>query len=255
MALSGRADSRARDEPIPGSRWSFDEEVASAFDDMLERSIPHYQVMRAAVQDIAMGFLEAAKKRTDTPPVVVDLGCSKGETLALVRKALAELGLRARFVGVDVSAPMLRAARARFAGDADVEIEELDLRLGYPSVPPARVTLSVLTLQFIPIEYRQGVMKQIYEHTARGGCFILVEKVLGQTAQLNDMMVARYLDMKRGNGYSEEQITRKRLALEGVLVPITASWNEELLRSAGFEAVDCFWRWMNFAAWAAVRTT
>jgi tRNA (cmo5U34)-methyltransferase len=117
------------------------------------------------------------------------------------------------------------------------------------------VTLSVLTLQFIPLEYRRGLLKQIYEHTAEGGCLILVEKVLGQTPQLDDLMIERYLDMKRANGYSEEQIIRKRLALEGVLVPLTASGNEELLRSAGFEAVDCFWRWMNFGAWAAVRTS
>jgi tRNA (cmo5U34)-methyltransferase len=255
VALLGRADSQERDDLIPGPRWTFDEEVTRAFDDMLERSIPHYQVMRAAVQDIAVAFLERAEQGADTSQLVVDLGCSRGETIALLREAVGALGLRARFVGVDVSAPMLRAARRRFAGDADVEIAELDLRQGYPSASPARVTLSVLTLQFIPIEYRQGVVEQIYEHTAKGGCFILVEKVLGQTAELNDMMVARYLDTKRAKGYSEEQIIRKRLALEGVLVPITASGNEELLRSAGFEAVDCFWRWMNFAAWAAVRTT
>jgi tRNA (cmo5U34)-methyltransferase len=60
--------------------------------------------------------------------------------------------------------------------------------------------------------------------------------------------------MKRANGYSEEQIVRKRLALEGVLVPMTARGNEELLATAGFEAIDCFWRWMNFAAWVAVRS-
>ena len=249
------ADSNKKDELIPGSRWAFDEDVTAAFDDMLERSIPQYHVMRAAVQDIAVAFLEPGRKRADDRPLVVDLGCSRGETIALLRNTTGGPGLHARFVGVDVSDPMLRATRRRFAGDPDVEIVEFDLRQGYPSVPPACVTLSVLTLQFIPIEYRHATVKQIYEHTAKGGCFILVEKVLGQTAQLNDMMVARYLDMKRAQGYSEEQIVRKRLALEGVLVPVTATWNEQLLRSAGFEAIDCFWRWMNFAAWAAVRTT
>lgn len=240
---------------MPGPRWAFDEEVTRAFDDMLERSIPHYRVMRAAVQDVAAAFLEPAAKRAESPPLVLDLGCSRGETIAQLRENLGGQGLHPRFVGLDVSDPMLHAARRRFAGDPDVEIAEFDLRKGYPSVPPARVTLSVLTLQFIPIEYRQTLVKRVYEHTAEGGCFILVEKVLGQPAQLNETMVARHLDMKRANGYSEEQIIRKRLALEGILVPITASWNEELLRSAGFDAVDCFWRWMNFAAWVAVRVT
>jgi tRNA (cmo5U34)-methyltransferase len=59
--------------------------------------------------------------------------------------------------------------------------------------------------------------------------------------------------MKRRRGYTNEQIDRKRLSLEGVLVPVTARWNEDLLRAAGFGEVDCFWRWMNFAGWVAVR--
>ena len=185
---------------------------------------------------------------------MVDLGCSRGETIARLLETMRAPRLDARFIGLDVSGPMLDAARERFAGDANVEILQLDLRESYPPAPPARVTLSILTLQFIAIEYRPRIVKRVYEQTTKGGCFILVEKVLGPTAKLNDVMVERYLDLKRRHGYSEEQIIRKRLALEGVLVPVTASWNEELLADAGFDAVDCFWRWMNFAGWVAVRT-
>ena len=59
--------------------------------------------------------------------------------------------------------------------------------------------------------------------------------------------------MKKGHGYTQEQIERKRLSLEGVLVPVTARWNEEMLRMAGFQQVDTFWRWMNFCGWVAVK--
>jgi tRNA (cmo5U34)-methyltransferase len=55
------------------------------------------------------------------------------------------------------------------------------------------------------------------------------------------------------NGYTEAEVERKRLALEGVLVPVTAAWNEDLLFGAGFTSVDCFWRYLNFAGWVAVR--
>lgn len=246
---------RSQDDITPSGAWAFDEEVTRAFDDMLERSIPQYEVMRTAVHDIAVTFLESEGEGATTPPLVLDLGCSRGEMIELLRETLGAGGMHARFVGVDVSEPMLQAAQGRFAGEPSVEIAHFDLRQGYPEALPARVTLAVLTLQFIPIEYRQQIVREVYEHTTKGGCFILVEKVLGQTARLNDVMVARYLELKRAHGYSEEQIVRKRLALEGVLVPITASWNEELLTSAGFEAVDCIWRWMNFGAWVAVRTT
>jgi tRNA (cmo5U34)-methyltransferase len=66
-------------------------------------------------------------------------------------------------------------------------------------------------------------------------------------------MVEEHLAMKARNGHTPDEIDRKRLALEGVLVPVTAPWNEELLRAAGFAQIDCVWRWQNFAAWVAVR--
>jgi len=58
--------------------------------------------------------------------------------------------------------------------------------------------------------------------------------------------------LKRAN-YTQEEVDRKRASLEGVLVPVTAPWNEDFLRTVGFWHVDCFWRWMNFAGWVAVR--
>jgi tRNA (cmo5U34)-methyltransferase len=53
--------------------------------------------------------------------------------------------------------------------------------------------------------------------------------------------------------YSQDEIARKALSLEGVLVPITAKANRDLLKGAGFARVDCFWRWCNFAGWLAIK--
>ncbi|MFI5270216.1 MAG: hypothetical protein ACHQ7M_22785, partial [Chloroflexota bacterium] len=83
--------------------------------------------------------------------------------------------------------------------------------------------------------------------------FILVEKLLMSTAGLQRVFTDRYYQMKRDNGYTQEEIDRKRLALEGVQVPVTASWNEQLLHDAGFRQAECFWRWFNFAGWIAVK--
>ena len=233
------------DTIIPEAAWAFDADVTAVFDDMLARSIPQYEVMRQAVFDIACYY-----RQLNT--AIVDLGCSRGEAIAAL---IDKYGPANRFIGVEVSEPMLVAARERFQGLINcsvVDIQNLDLRTDYPP-DHASVTLSVLTLQFTPIEYRQKIVRNVFKHTVSGGCFILVEKVLGETAELNDVMVDLYYDLKGENGYSPEQIERKRLSLEGVLVPVSARWNTELLRGAGFMQVDCFWRWMNFAAWVAVK--
>jgi len=229
-----------------GPRWAFDDAVTGCFDDMLARSIPQYAAMRALVADLAVRHF-----RDGT--AVVDLGCSRGEALAPL---VATLGTRASaFVGVEVSPPMLAAARARFFGEewSNVRILDLDLRRSYPNEHRASVTLAVLTLQFTPIEHRQRIVRDVYRQTVDGGAFLLVEKVLGASADIDASLVGAYYDIKRANGYSDDEIERKRLALEGVLVPVTARWNEELLRGAGFREVDCVWRHLNFAAWLAIK--
>jgi tRNA (cmo5U34)-methyltransferase len=239
--------------PEAGARWDFGEEVALVFDNMLARSVPQYATMREIVAQTADHFVRERLKLGQRP-LVLDIGTSRGEALQpLVNKQ----GARCRYVGLEISKPMLKAARERFADYIDsgvVEIRDWDLRDGLPrdTVPPV-VVQSVLTLQFTPIEWRQRLVQQIHDVLAVGGALILVEKVLGATARIDTLLCERYLDMKRSAGYSEDEIKRKRLALEGVLVPTTSKWNEDLLRQAGFTEIDCLWRAWNFCAWLAVR--
>lgn len=225
-------------------KWAFDSDVCHVFTDMLRRSIPQYDVMRQGVFDIGQSFVQPGTH-------VVDLGCSRGDALA---PFIDQFGDKCKYLGLELSNSMLQASQERFAPlikQGLVEIAKHDLRHSYPDVK-ASLTLSVLTLQFTPMEHRQRILRDIYQSTAKGGAFILVEKVLGDSAEINELMVTHYHQLKKHNGYSDELIERKRLSLEGVLVPVTARWNEELLRSAGFTQVDCFWRWMNFSAWVGV---
>lgn len=230
---------------VPNGKWEFDGEVTACFDDMLRRSIPQYDLMRQTVFDLACKY---AKRSTD----IIDLGCSRGEAMApLVDK----FGVNNRYTGVEVSEPMLETCRARFAGLIKVgivDIRRCDLRTEYPPVS-ASVTLCILTLQFTPIEYRMQICKRIFDHTVAGGALLLVEKLLGESAETDATFAEQYYSMKNCNGYSQDEIARKRMALEGVLVPVTAKWNEHLLQAAGFSKIECFWRWMNFAGWLAVR--
>ncbi|MBN1517462.1 methyltransferase domain-containing protein [Candidatus Sumerlaeota bacterium] len=235
----------ATDAVTPEGRWRFNDEVTACFDDMLQRSIPQYDVMRQTVFDVACKFV---KPQT----AIVDLGCSRGEALA---PFVDRFGENNRYVGVEVSAPMLEASRKRFEGAVArnaVSIREMDLRREFP-LERASVILSVLTIQFTPIEYRQQIVHSAFEQLVPGGAMIMVEKVLGATHQIDRLMVDLYLRMKGEHGYSNEAVARKRASLEGVLVPVTAGWNEELLLQSGFRCVDCFWRWMNFAAWLAIK--
>lgn len=234
-----------KDTGYAPDRWAFDEKVTAAFDDMLRRSVPRYDEMRRSVFEVGRRFV---KRGT----AVVDLGAWRGEGVA----PLVDLfGAQNSYHLVEKSPPMLDVLRARFSGMAGagvVKVLDLDLRTEFPRVN-ASLVQAVLTLQFTPIEHRQKIVARARDVLVPGGALVLVEKVLGETAEAADLFDSLYHATKRENGYSEDDVARKALSLEGVLVPVTATWNEGLLRSAGFRVVECFWRQYNFAAWVAVR--
>lgn len=234
-----------RDQIVADGAWQFDDAVADVFDEMLERSIPGYGMMRSLVTDLAVEF---AQPET----YIVDLGCSRaGALLPIVER----LGAYNRYLGIEISDPMRAAAEQNLAPwirTGHARVASLDLRDEYPKVP-ASVTLSILTLMFTPIEYRQQLLAHAYERTLPGGAFVLVEKVLGGDFHSDALLKRLYYKMKGANGYTEEQINAKRRSLEGVLVPVTEQMNRSLLESAGFRHIEPFWRSLNFAGWIAVR--
>lgn len=225
-------------------KWEFDPEVTRVFDDMLERSIPDYDKMRNWVTDVATAFVQPGT-------LVVDLGCSRGEALERVLRACPA---GPQYLGAEISGPMLGAARERFQAEDLVEIRQWDLRKGYPErARPVSLTLCVLTMMFVPVNYRLQLVGETWEQTIPGGAMILVEKVLGSGPKTDDVLQANYHRLKTEQGYTPDDVERKRLSLEGQLVPLTADWNVQLLRAGGFEEVELFWAWGPFRAWMAVK--
>ena len=222
-------------------KWEFDENVTRVFDNMLSRSIPSYNTMRNLVFDLGKHFITKNS-------FVADLGCSNGLSVERFVRSFPEN----HYFLFDISKPMLNACKSRFADNPRVYIYENDLRDGIP-VGELDLILSILTLQFTPIEYRQDIVQGVYDRLNEGGAFILVEKVLGNSAKIDNLFVEEYYNMKKENGYTQEQIANKRRSLEGVLVPLTASFNEHLLHQAGFKYVDCFYRHLNFCGWIAIK--
>lgn len=242
------------DNVVPEKKWVFDESVADCFENMLSRSIPQYDVMRSSVSNLCRYIIETSKKYTVN---MLDLGCSDGLMIEELKSNLDSLESRhIYYTGCDVSEPMLVKAKHRFLEEIinnEIRILNCDLRTDFPNGLYDIIT-ACLTIQFTPIEYRQHIIQNVYDNlSSKNGTFIMIEKVLGSTDILNQAMVNSYYDMKKTNGYSEEQIERKRLSLEGVLVPVTSDMNINLLKSAGFRQVDVFWRWMNFVGYIAIK--
>lgn len=222
-------------------KWEFDENVTKVFGDMLSRSIPNYETMRSLCFVLGKDFIKNGC-------TTVDMGCSNGLSVESFVKNFPEHD----FFLCDVSEPMLDSCKERFSGLEKVRVINSDLRNGVP-INNIDLALSILTLQFTPIEYRQNIIQSVYDNLIDGGAFILVEKVLGNSSRLDDLFVKEYYNLKKDNGYTQEQIANKRKSLEGVLVPLTSSFNEHLLHQVGFKYIDCFFRCLNFAGWIAIK--
>ena len=227
-----------------GEKWVFDDNVAMVFSNMLERSIPEYQTMRDLVKKIGSHYVQVGK-------TIIDIGCSDG---IAIEPFIKTYGPDCNYKLYDVSEPMLERCKQRYSSNefGSLSIENYDIRNGIQCTNVC-LLLSILTLQFVPIEYRHKIVQSIYQSLCPGGAFILVEKVLGDDPDIDSLFVDEYYKIKSDNLYTQEQIASKRKSLEGVLVPITSKWNVDLLLSAGFKKVDCFWKCLNFCGWVAIK--
>ncbi len=242
------------DHTIPSGKWAFDSGVTEVFENMLERSIPSYRTMRTLTSELAA---YALMNSPASFPTVVDLGASRGGAIAAL-KSHKNVPPSVEYTALETSAPMLAVLRERFRAERYVQVEECDLKYASNAMQclqPASVDviLSVLTLMFVPMEHRLRVMQVMHDALRPGGFFLYVEKVLGANALVDDVLTSCYYDMKRSNGYSQDEIDSKRVSLEGVLVPLTVDMHMSMLRAAGFRHVDVYFRHHNFCGMLAIK--
>jgi tRNA (cmo5U34)-methyltransferase len=228
--------------------FAFDARVASVFDDMVSRSVPYYDHVQSIQAQLAVAFLPREEC------VLCDLGCSTGTTIAAILEH-PDCPPSARFIGVDNSADMLAQAETKLAqaiADGRVTLLEADLNAG-PELPSCRVMLMNWSLQFVRPIYRERLVQSIQSVLDPEGALFLSEKILVSDSRLNRTYIDLYLRYKKAQGYTDEEIQRKREALENVLVPYRIEENVELLHRCGFGTVDVYFRWLNFASLVAIK--
>ncbi len=232
------------------SDFVFDKTVASVFDDMLHRSVPLYAEQQSMICEMAKRFWVP-----DTS--VADLGCSLGTTLINIAKAVPDAR---SLVGFDNSQPMIEKALENIAKVEESErisIKHADLNGDLSELQLESVSVATLcwTLQFIRPLKRDLLIKHLYDSLCEGGILIVTEKVLTNDSNMNRFFIDFYYEYKRKHGYTEEEITRKREALENVLIPYRFDENFELFKRNGFQIVETFFQWNNFAGFLCVKNS
>ncbi|RAG85001.1 carboxy-S-adenosyl-L-methionine synthase CmoA [Streptacidiphilus pinicola] len=225
--------------------FSFNSRVAAVFDDMVQRSVPGYDIMQESLDRIV---------RSIPGPVgtVLDLGCATGTSMEVLARKFPGTHL----IGYDNSAPMIEQARQRlapFEPETRVDLYCADV-CEVVEFPPADVVLLNLTLQFIRPLRRKSILTALSRAVRPGGVLVLMEKVIEDDSSLTRRLISIHHEFKREQGYSDLEIARKREDIENVLIPLSVSENEELLRDAGFNEVGCVIKVLNFALIAGFKS-
>lgn len=230
------AEARA-EEP---SAFRFDAKVAAVFPDMIQRSVPGYALILNMLPLLAARYAQDGSR-------VYDLGCSLGAASSALRRGITRNGCCV--VAVDNSPAMLEKCRANLAAEKSrtaVEIYQADI-CDFEIYRASIVVLN-FTLQFIPPRRRLALLRRIYQGLLPGGVLLISEKLAFSEQKIQEELTELHHAFKRANGYTELEISRKRSALENVLIADTLSRHKRRLRAAGFAHSGVWLQCFNFVS-------
>jgi len=233
------------DAAAAAGSFEFNDEVADVFPDMLQRSIPGY-----AASILAIGTL--ASRHVQPGTRCYDLGCSLGAATLAMRQNIAVPGCE--IIAVDLAPAMIKRCREIICADSsdvDVSVVEEDVR--QIAIEQASMVVMNYTLQFLSVDERAAMIGNIYDGLNEGGIFVLSEKVTNEDHEVEELLVQLHHEFKRQNAYSDLEISRKRTALENVLIPETIATHRARLGKAGFRHVGVWLRQFNFVSIIAIK--
>lgn len=166
---------------------------------------------------------------------ILDLGAGDGRLLAMLRIDRPHV----RGVALDLSELMLEAARKRFAGDERVELVRHDLAEPLPAIGRFDAVVSSMAIHHLEHERKRSLYGEIFDVLEPGGVFANFEHVASPTHRLH---LAFYAAI--GEPLEHEDPSDRLLDVQSQL-----AW----LREAGFDDVDCYWKWLEMALLIGVK--
>jgi tRNA (cmo5U34)-methyltransferase len=222
--------------------FTFDDQVAAVFPDMIRRSVPGYGAIIGMI-----GLL--AEQHAQPHSRLYDLGCSLGAAAAAMRARVGQEGCE--LVAVDNAPAMAERAREalRATPGMPVTVQCADVR--DVAVENASVVVLNFTLQFLPPSDRLALLRRIRHGMRPDAVLVLSEKIAGADPDQDRLLTELHHAFKRANGYSELEISQKRSALERVLIPETIAAHQQRLAAAGFSRSDVWFQCFNFVSLVA----
>ena len=150
---------------------------------------------------------------------VLDLGTGDG-------RLLARLDEQRRFesaVALDFSPTMLDAARARFRGDARVDVVEHNLEDPLPDLGRFDVVISSFAIHHCRDERKGDLYREVFDALDPGGLFANLEHVASPTTRLHREFYAR-VEAEEDPANKLVDVETHRAPIEDVVADLYRDW-------------------------------
>jgi len=190
-----------------------------------QHAIPH----RTEGEAVLLAHIPHSARR------ILDLGTGDGRLIALLRLDQPDI----HALGLDVSRPMLEAARQRLAGEDRITLLHHDMSSRLPDIGRFDAAVSCFAIHHLDDPRKRTLYGEVFELLEPGGVFANLEHVASPSERLH----RRFYE---AIGYPDdwEDPSNKLLDVETQL-----HW----LRELGFEDVDCYWKWLEMALLIGVK--
>jgi tRNA (cmo5U34)-methyltransferase len=212
-------------------------EGAAEYDAQRRKVIPCFDDL----YDTAIALIPFKSEETFT---ALDLGAGTGLLTSLTLRKFP----KAQLMVMDISEKMLEKARERFHGKARVSFMMMDYAAS-PIPEKFDLIISAMSIHHLFDSEKKALFQRIYDALTPGGTFIHVELVKGATDYSERFCKNAWFDHLQKSDLTKEQLS---VILERMSYDRTTPLETQLhwLAEAGFEDVDCYYRYYNFAVYA-----
>ena len=222
-------------------KFKFDDNVSNVFEDMVNRSVPGYEFL---IENIGV----LSKKFYQPKTNAYDLGSS---LCACSQSILDKVkNFNGSLYAVDSSESMINICKKNIRSK---NIKYINSDICNINIENASIVILNLTLQFVDIKKRTNLLKKIFSQINKNGIIIITEKISLEKVS-DDKFFKNFHDFfKENNGYTKEEIDRKKIALSK-----TMKIESEVVHEKRFSLIGCnnFYKWFqcyNFVSWVLIK--
>ncbi|MBR5958738.1 MAG: class I SAM-dependent methyltransferase [Salinivirgaceae bacterium] len=193
---------------------------------------------------------QTARAMCPEAATIMDLGCGGGN-YAL---KMCEMFPAANYTLIDLSENMIREAERRVSAATSGQVRSVcadyrtvDFGCNRYDIITAGTTLHHLRTD----DERESVFGRVYDSLKRGGLFFVNDIVIGETPEIDALMLEGWKSVLRRNVPNEVDFFLKKYETEDT--PQTLMAQLDLMRAVGFTQISVLHKHFNFATFVGVK--